>query len=72
MTMCFLLYRTLLPIMLQLRQRFACPPQAFFAQIYSEAQSSQAAEGHHALAAINHMQRMQRHYTMNIDGLAEV
>ncbi|GFH12855.1 deacetylase sirtuin-type domain-containing protein, partial [Haematococcus lacustris] len=46
--------------------------QAFFAQIYSEAQASRAAPGHHALAAIAEMGRIKRHYTLNIDGLAEV
>ncbi|GFH11773.1 deacetylase sirtuin-type domain-containing protein, partial [Haematococcus lacustris] len=46
--------------------------QAFFAQIYSEAQSSQAAPGHHALARMLEMGRLQRQYTLNIDGLSEV
>ncbi|KAJ9505491.1 hypothetical protein QJQ45_024632 [Haematococcus lacustris] len=46
--------------------------QAFFAQIYSEAQASQAAPGHHALARISEMGRLQRQYTLNIDGLSEV
>eukprot|EP00798_Chlamydomonas_sp_ICE-L_P014139 gene14139-20102_t len=46
--------------------------QAFFAQIYSEAQGSKAAPGHHALAGIHEIQRIKRHYTLNIDGLAEV
>lgn len=79
--------------------------QAFFAQIYSEAQvrdtaaapaachgslatrnmhadlvahhhtstqASQAARGHHALAQLHQLGRLQRHYTLNIDGLAEV
>lgn len=47
-------------------------PQAFFAQIYSEAQSSRAAQGHHALANLWRTGLLRRHYTMNIDGLAEV
>lgn len=46
--------------------------QAFFAQIYSEAQSSRAARGHHALADLWRMGLLLRHYTLNIDGLAEV
>ncbi|GAX79029.1 hypothetical protein CEUSTIGMA_g6469.t1 [Chlamydomonas eustigma] len=46
--------------------------QAFFAQIYSEAQSSRAAAGHMALARMYSMKRIKRHYTLNIDGLAEV
>ncbi|KAF5837717.1 DHS-like NAD/FAD-binding domain-containing protein [Dunaliella salina] len=46
--------------------------QAFFAQIYSEAQASCAAPGHHALATIAGLRRIKRHYTLNIDGLAEV
>jgi hypothetical protein len=48
------------------------PPQAFFAQIYSEAQSSRAAPGHHALARLWRLGLLGRHYTLNIDGLAEV
>ena len=51
---------------------FPSPPQAFFAQIYSEAQASQAAAGHDALAEMHTMRRIKRHYTLNIDGLAEV
>jgi hypothetical protein len=47
------------------------PSQAFFAQIYSEAQGSQAAPGHHALASMSALGRVRRHYTLNIDGLAE-
>ncbi len=46
--------------------------QAFFAQIYSEAQASRAAPGHHALASAAELGRVRRHYTLNIDGLAEV
>jgi NAD-dependent SIR2 family protein deacetylase len=46
--------------------------QAFFAQIYSEAQSSRAAPGHVAIAELHRMGRLQRHYTLNIDGLAAV
>jgi hypothetical protein len=46
--------------------------QAFFAQIYSEAQSSKAAPGHVAIAELHRMGRLQRHYTLNIDGLAAV
>lgn len=46
--------------------------QAFFAHICSEAQSSKAAAGHHALARIHGMQQLRRHYTLNIDGLAAV
>lgn len=46
--------------------------QAFFAQIYSEAQGSQAAPGHAALADMASAGRIRRHYTLNIDGLAEV
>jgi len=46
--------------------------QAFFAQIYSEAQSSRAAPGHVAIAELHKLGRLQRHYTLNIDGLAGV
>ncbi len=45
--------------------------QAFFAQIYSEAQDSKPAEGHKALGQLHELKKLQRHYTMNIDGLAE-
>lgn len=47
-------------------------PQAFFAQIYSEAQSSRTAPGHVAIADLHAAGRLQRHYTMNIDGLCQV
>lgn len=46
--------------------------QAFFAQIYSEAQASQAAAGHYAIAQLHAAGLLQRHYTLNIDGLSEV
>lgn len=36
------------------------------------AQASSAAPGHHALASISELGRIKRHYTLNIDGLAEV
>lgn len=51
---------------------YVCWSQAFFAQIYSEAQSSRAAPGHVAIAELHRMGRLQRHYTLNIDGLAAV
>ncbi|GAB4820047.1 hypothetical protein N2152v2_007093 [Parachlorella kessleri] len=44
--------------------------QAFFADIYLEATTAQPAPGHLALAALLAAGRLQRHYTMNIDGLA--
>eukprot|EP00879_Flechtneria_rotunda_P027819 GHRR01029823.1.p1 GENE.GHRR01029823.1~~GHRR01029823.1.p1 ORF type:complete len:225 (+),score=50.42 GHRR01029823.1:165-839(+) len=46
--------------------------QAFFAQIYGEAKNSKASPGHLAIAQLNQMGKLQRHYTLNIDGLAEV
>lgn len=45
--------------------------QAFFADIYSEALAAAPAAGHHALAALAAAGRLRRHYTLNIDGLAE-
>jgi NAD-dependent SIR2 family protein deacetylase len=48
-----------------------CHRQAFFAQIYSEAQASRAATGHHAMAQLQQLGALQRHYTLNIDGLSE-
>ncbi len=45
--------------------------QAFYADIYAEAKRAKPSAGHRALAAIAAMGKMQRHYTMNIDGLAE-
>lgn len=45
--------------------------QAFFADIYAEAKRAKPSAGHRALAAIAAMGKLQRHYTMNIDGLAE-
>ncbi|GLI64199.1 hypothetical protein VaNZ11_007381 [Volvox africanus] len=53
------------------RQRRA-EVQDFFAQIYSEAQASRAATGHHAMAQLLQLGALQRHYTLNIDGLSEV
>ncbi|KAK9901982.1 hypothetical protein WJX75_000203 [Coccomyxa subellipsoidea] len=44
---------------------------AFFADIYAEAKRAKPSAGHRALAAIAAMGKLQRHYTMNIDGLAE-
>lgn len=44
---------------------------AFFADIYLEATRATAAPGHHALAELQRVGRLQRHYTLNIDGLAE-
>lgn len=45
--------------------------QSFFADIYLEAARAQAAPGHRALAALRQAGRLRRHYTLNIDGLAE-
>ena len=45
--------------------------QAFFADIYAEAQKAAPARGHGALAAVACLGRLRRHYTLNIDGLAE-
>ncbi len=48
----------------------SCACQAFFADIYAEATHAQPAPGHYALSALLEAGRLQRHYTMNIDGLA--
>jgi len=45
--------------------------QAFFADIYAEAQKAAPGRGHEALAAVACLGRLRRHYTLNIDGLAE-
>ncbi len=45
--------------------------QAFFADIYAEAQKAAPGRGHEALAAVAALGRLRRHYTLNIDGLAE-
>lgn len=45
--------------------------QAFFADIYAEAKRAKPSPGHRALAALAAMGRLRRHYTLNIDGLAE-
>lgn len=45
--------------------------QAFFADIYSEAVSAEPAAGHHALRQLYDAGRLHRHYTLNIDGLAQ-
>lgn len=44
---------------------------AFFAEIYGEAVHARPAPGHRALGALMDSRRLQRHYTLNIDGLAE-
>lgn len=46
--------------------------QAFFAEIYEETKTAKPGKGHLALAAIERSGRLQRHYTLNVDGLAEV
>lgn len=45
--------------------------QAFFADIYAEARKAKPGPGHMALAQIAGANKLLRHYTMNIDGLAE-
>ena len=45
--------------------------QAFFADIYAEARKAKPGLGHKALAQIAGADKLLRHYTMNIDGLAE-
>ena len=45
--------------------------QAFFADIFVEAKAAKAARGHKALAEIERSGKLQRHYTLNVDGLAE-
>lgn len=45
--------------------------QAFFADIYAEARKAKPGAGHKALAQIAKADKLLRHYTMNIDGLAE-
>lgn len=44
---------------------------AFLAEVFLEACQAQPAPGHHALASLASAGRLQRHYTLNIDGLAE-
>ena len=45
--------------------------QAFFADIFLEASAAHAAPGHYAIAALQREGVLQRHYTLNIDGMAE-
>ena len=45
--------------------------QAFFADIYAEAKRAKPSPGHKALAEIAAQGKLQRHYTLNIDGLAQ-
>ncbi|CAK0785394.1 hypothetical protein CVIRNUC_008603 [Coccomyxa viridis] len=44
---------------------------AFFADIYAEAKRAKPSPGHKALAGIAAQGKLQRHYTLNIDGLAQ-
>ncbi len=45
--------------------------QAFFADIYAEAKRAKPSLGHRALASVAEQGKLQRHYTLNIDGLAQ-
>lgn len=45
--------------------------QAFFADIYAEAKRAKPSAGHRALAGLAAQGKLQRHYTLNIDGLAQ-
>ena len=45
--------------------------QAFFADIYAEAKRAKPSLGHRALASVAAQGKLQRHYTLNIDGLAQ-
>lgn len=44
--------------------------QQFLTEVYLEALEATPAPGHHAIAALSRAGRLQRHYTLNIDGLA--
>ena len=44
--------------------------QAFFAEIHMEAKKAKPGPGHHALAALAQSGKLQRQYTLNIDGLS--
>lgn len=48
------------------------PAQAFLADVHGEAVRARASPGHYALALLSSLGRMQRHYTLNIDGLSQV
>lgn len=50
---------------------FRMHAQAFLADIYQEAVHAQPSAGHRALAALWGLGKLQRHYTLNIDGLCE-
>ena len=45
--------------------------QSFFAEIHGEAVRARPSAGHRALRALSSAGRLLRHYTLNIDGLAE-
>ena len=45
--------------------------QSFFAEIYAEAVKAKPGPGHWAIAGMAEAGRLRRHYTLNIDGLAE-
>jgi len=51
------------------KMRLDC--MAFLAEIYHEALHAQPSKGHKALAGLWGLGRLQRHYTLNIDGLCE-
>ena len=60
-------------VCLPMKLIFRVPPwvlQAFFADIYIEAKRAKPGAGHQAIAALADARKLQRHYTLNIDGLA--
>ena len=46
--------------------------QAFYAEIYQEAEKAIPGKGHKAIAALEKTGKLQRHYTLNVDGLADM
>ena len=59
-------------VMIRVPLRCAVPcMQAFFADIYAEAKRAKPSPGHKALAGLAAQGKLQRHYTLNIDGLAQ-
>ena len=46
--------------------------QAFYAEIYQEAEKAVPGPGHKAIAALEKTGKLQRHYTLNVDGLADM
>lgn len=66
----WLLGKNLFPLLLV--GQFNAALQAFYAEIYKEARSATPGQGHEAIRLMEESGKLVRHYTLNVDGLAEL